>query len=125
MNTQKKVTQQEIEVLLRFLKKAIQGNLAFVVMAEGRGNAMTAGSGKKELIPFLVGCMMSNPETADLIMNTALNFIREKMSEEVCGDCEKKGECRRIKEMCDTPDLMKKMKQGIVDLENMIKSSMN
>ena len=86
---------------------------------------MTAGSGKENLLPFIVGTMMSNPQTADLIMNAALNFIREKMSDEMCSDCEKKADCKRISEVCDTPDLIKKMKEGLSDFENMIKSSKN
>jgi hypothetical protein len=101
MNT-KRPNANEVDLILNELRKALEAGRAFLVMAEMPGNAMAAGSGRKKLVPFMVGCMMANEYTADLIMNAAMNFIREKIEDEVCNDCDKINECTKIAEMCAT-----------------------
>ena len=101
MNTHKPHP-NEINLILQELRKALEDGRAFLVMAEMPGNAIAAGSGRKKLVPFMVSCMKANEYTADLIMNAALNFIRTKIEDEICKDCDKIDECTKIAEMCAT-----------------------
>ena len=124
MNT-KTPSKQDIDLIVYSLRKAIESGHQFMVIADLGGNALTAGSTHKKLIPFLVGCMMANNETADLVMNAAVNFIRAKIEDGLCKDCPGKGECKRLEDLCDEAKNQPTFKKELDLLESLLQPGKN
>lgn len=121
----KKPTKAEIDFLLKQIKEAIENGRNFFIMAEMRDNAMGAGSGRKDLIPFVVSCMMANKGTADLILNAAINYVRTKVQDELCKDCPGKKDCEKLEEICDEAKVDTSLKKELDLLQSLMKPGKN
>jgi hypothetical protein len=121
----KKPSKKEIELLTNSLRTAIEADREFIVIAELKDNALSAGSGRKTLIPFLVGCMMANRETADLVMNAAVNYVRAKIEDGLCKDCPGKDDCERLEDLCDMAKTDSTLKKELELLESLMQPGKN
>lgn len=95
----------QIEMLTNALRCAMQSNRPLFVMMDLGENAISVGSGKKSLVEFVVNCMMSSPETADLLINVVMNYISNRILQDVCGNCDKSEACGKKQSSCDPENL--------------------
>ena len=125
MKFQEKPSKEQSETLLEALRYALESGNEFMVIADLGETALHAGSGKESLLEFVVGCMMSNDETAQLIMNCAMNFIANKIMQDVCGKCEKAETCTKKKKMCNPEEVFDMIKTDLAEAIKLTKSGLN
>ncbi len=76
-------------------------------------NALSVGSGKTQLIEFLVNCMMSSQETADVFLNAVMNYISNRILQDVCDGCDKSKTCEKKESNCDPENLYDEIKSQL------------
>lgn len=125
MRFQENPSKEQSETLLEALKYALESGNEFMVIADLGETALHAGSGKESLLEFVVNCMMSNEETAQLIMNCAMNFLSNKIMQDVCANCEKAEACRKKDKACDPEEVFNMIKTDLAAAIKLTKSGLN
>ncbi len=113
MKYQKEPSQAQNESMLQALRCAMQHGNNFFVMADLNNNALTAGSSRMPLVEFMVNCMMADSETAELLLNAVMNFISNKILQDVCGNCDKSENCHKKQNHCDPENLFGDIKSQL------------
>lgn len=125
MKYQKEPTADQIKTLLDALRFAMKNGNDFMVIADLGENGVSAGSGRMSLVEFLVNCMMANGETAELFINVVMNFLSNKILQDVCGNCDKSEACRKKQSSCDPENLYSDIQAQLELALKRTKSSMN
>jgi hypothetical protein len=113
MKYQKAPSEAQIETLLQLLRIAMKNGNDFFVMADLETAALNAGSGKMDLLEFMVSCMLANGETAELLVNVVMNFLSNKILQDVCGNCNKSDSCQKKEANCDPEHLFADIKTQV------------
>ena len=125
MRFQENPSKEQSETLLEALRYALESGNEFMVIADLGETAVHAGSGRESLLEFVVGCMMANEETAQLIMNCAMNFMANKILNDVCGNCEKAEACKKKDKACNPEEVFNIIKTDIEKVLKMTKAGLN
>lgn len=125
MRYQKEPSKEQTETLLDALRYALESGNEFMVIADLGEAAIHAGSGRESLLEFVVSCMMANDETAQLILNCAMNFMANKIMHDVCDKCEKAEACGKKQKMCDPEEVFNLIKTDLEKALNFTKSGLN
>ena len=95
MRYQKEPSDAQIEALLQALRVAMKNKNQFFVMADLKPHALSAGSSKIDLIEFMVRCMAANEEVSEFLINVVMNYMANKILNDLCGQCEKIDSCHK------------------------------
>ena len=125
MKYQKNPSKEQSETLLEALRYALESGNEFMVIADLGESAVHAGSGHESLLEFVVSCMMANEETAQLILNCAMNFMANKIMHDVCDKCEKAETCGKKKKMCNPEEVFDMIKNDLQEAIKLTKSGLN
>ena len=94
-------------------------------MADLDSCALNAGSGKMKLLEFMVNCMMANKETAEFLINVVMNYISNRVLQDVCGNCDKSAACKKKEANCDPENLFDDIKTQLEMALKLTKAGMN
>ena len=96
-----------------------------MVMADIGPQALSAGSGRLSLVEFMVTCMIADQQTAELLINVVMNFISNKILNDMCGKCDKEDTCEKRENNCDPETLYSDIKAQLELALKLTKSGMN
>lgn len=125
MRYQKEPTAAQTESMMQALRFAMKNGNEFMIMADIGPNALTAGSGRLSLVEFMVKCMIADQQTAELFINVVMNFMSNKILNELCGNCDKADICEKRENNCDPETLYSDIQAQLELALKLTKSGMN
>ena len=125
MRYQKNPTEAQIEDLIKALRFALKNGNEFLVIADLGHHAFNAGSGKLSLVEFIVRCMMADGRTAELFINVVMNYMSNRIMQDLCDKCDKASSCKEREDHCDPENLYSDLKAQLELALKLTKSGMN